>query len=300
MRKGYSGKLFPVVELAKMSRKFLIFCILIPLVYCGEREEAKKQNLKTQEEILGNKYAFLLFEDIETCKVVYKQEHILVQKLQDLRKLLVETKDKIKDASTVKKYLENVKVLKDEIDKETFELPKNEEELIGATKGMLILLYAYPINITASVLHGELQYLDTIGIQHSFPSYERLKFKDLQNFVSFAFEQHNYQLASDILRQVFQMEKFIPSKKLLKSFQTYRENVMKLSNGYLMKTEKFVDKNFVSNLGVVDNKLKLKKKQPDFVTNGKLFNLNIKGDRDNEWFFMTVCKLGQFLPPFFR
>ena len=115
MRKGYSGKLFPVVELAKMSRKFLIFCILIPLAYCGEREEAKR--LKTQEEILGNKYAFLLFEDIETCKVVYKQEHILVQKLQDLRKLLVETKDKIKDVPTVKKYLENVKVLKDEIDK---------------------------------------------------------------------------------------------------------------------------------------------------------------------------------------
>ena len=38
--------------------------------------------MKSQGEILGNRYAFLLFEDNESCKIVYKQEHLLVQKLQ--------------------------------------------------------------------------------------------------------------------------------------------------------------------------------------------------------------------------
>ena len=77
-----------------MYLKFLIpIWFLIPLIQCGEREEQKK--MKSQGEILGNRYAFLLFEDNESCKIVYKQEHLLVQKLQDLRKLLVETKEKL-------------------------------------------------------------------------------------------------------------------------------------------------------------------------------------------------------------
>ena len=77
-----------------MYLKFLIpIWFLIPLIQCGEREEQKK--MKSQGEILGNRYAFLLFEDNESCKIVYKQEHLLVQKLQDLRKLLAETKEKL-------------------------------------------------------------------------------------------------------------------------------------------------------------------------------------------------------------
>lgn len=77
-----------------MYLKFLIpLWFLIPLIQCGEREEQKK--MKSQGEILGNRYAFLLFEDNESCKIVYKQEHLLVQKLQDLRKLLAETKEKL-------------------------------------------------------------------------------------------------------------------------------------------------------------------------------------------------------------
>ena len=131
----------------------------------------------------------------------------------------------------------------DAIEQATIQFPKDEEELIAATKGMVTLLYAYPINITASVLNGDLQYLDTSGFKHTFPAYERLKFKDCLSFVSLAFEQKNFLLASEILKQVFQMEKFIPSKSLLKSFKQFRANVVKMSNGYLMKTEKFVGKN---------------------------------------------------------
>ena len=282
-----------------------IWFFIIPLIHCGEIEDQKK--MKSQEEILGNRYAFLLFEDYESCKVVYKQEHQLVKKLQDLRKLLVETKEKLlaqqkKKISEIdiKTYVEDVKMFNDTIEQETLQFPKDEEELIAATKGMMILFYAYPINITASVLDGHLQYLDSTGFKHTYPSYERLKFKDCQSFISFAYEQHNYQLASEIIKQVFQMEKFIPSKSLLKSFKKFRENVQKLSNGYLMKTGKFVDKNFVGNLAIVDEKLKPKKKQPDFVNNGNIFKMDIKHDRDNEWFFMTICKLGHFLPPYNR
>ena len=131
----------------------------------------------------------------------------------------------------------------DAIEQATIQFPKDEEELIAATKGMVTLLYAYPINITASVLNGDLQYLDTSGFKHTFPAYERLKFKDCLSFISLAFEQKNFLLASEILKQVFQMEKFIPSKSLLKSFKQFRANVVKMSNGYLMKTEKFVGKN---------------------------------------------------------
>ena len=130
----------------------------------------------------------------------------------------------------------------DAIEQATIQFPKDEEELIAATKGMVTLLYAYPINITASV-HGDLQYLDTSGFKHTFPAYERLKFKDCLSFISLAFEQKNFLLASEILKQVFQMEKFIPTKSLLKSFKQFRANVVKMSNGYLMKTEKFVGKN---------------------------------------------------------
>ena len=50
----------------------------------------------------------------------------------------------------------------------------------------------------------------------------------------------------------------------------------------------------------MDDKLKPKKKQPEFVTNGKLFDIKISTDRSNEWFFLSICKLGHFLPPYRR
>ena len=56
----------------------------------------------------------------------------------------------------------------------------------------------------------------------------------------------------------------------------------------------------MANLHLVDDKLLPKKKQPAFVTNGKLFNLKISDDRSNEWFFLSICKLGHFLPPYRR
>ena len=107
---------------------------------------------------------------------------------------------------------------------------------------MLILLYSYPINITASVLDGKLQYEDSVGFVHTFDCYERLNFKDLQQFVQTSIELHNYQLATTILQFIFGMKKYIKSKKLLKIFEKQKQNVIKLSNGYLLKTEKFVGK----------------------------------------------------------
>ena len=138
-----------------------------------------------------------------------------------------------------------MKQIETEIEDNTFEFPKDETELMAATKGMLILLYSYPINITASVLEGKLQYEDSMGFIHTFNSYERLNFKDLQQFVVTSIELHNYQLATTILQFIFRMKKYIKSKKLLKIFEKQKQNVIKLSNGYLLKTEKFVGKYFV-------------------------------------------------------
>ena len=138
-----------------------------------------------------------------------------------------------------------MKQIETEIEDNTFEFPKDETELMAATKGMLILLYSYPINITASVLEGKLQYEDSMGFIHTFNSYERLNFKDLQQFVVTSIELHNYQLATTILQFIFRMKKYIKSKKLLKIFEKQKQNVIKLSNGYLLKTEKFVGKHLV-------------------------------------------------------
>ena len=135
-----------------------------------------------------------------------------------------------------------MKKIQAEIEEQTFEFPKDETELIAATKGMLILIYSYPINITASVLDGKLQYEDSVGFVHTFDCYERLSFKDLQQFVQTSIELHNYQLATTILQFIFRMKKYIKSKKLVKIFEQQKQNVIKLSNGYLLKTEKFVGK----------------------------------------------------------
>ena len=73
-----------------------IFCLILHTVWSSEQTEQSPEKLKTTDEILGNRYAFLLFEDIETCKVVYQQEFILVEKLKKLRKSLMETKENLK------------------------------------------------------------------------------------------------------------------------------------------------------------------------------------------------------------
>ena len=74
-----------------------IFCVISPTVRSGEQSEGAPEKLKTVDENLGNKYAFLLFEDSETCKVVYQQEFVLVEKLKQLRKMLLETKENLKN-----------------------------------------------------------------------------------------------------------------------------------------------------------------------------------------------------------
>ena len=184
-------------------------------------------------------------------------------------------------------------------------------DFYGAIKGMVVLNYAYYLNITAAVLDDKLSYVTHNKEMKEFPTYERLSLVDIEQFAVKAFDTHDYALSIVFVRNLLKLlpkvkdkdfKIFEEMKGMSNRVNIMRENLVKLNNGYLDKTQTFINSNGRVLTYKVDKNLKRKKKQPKFIEDRSIYKANwdIQNQFGPEWLMMQTCQKGKWLTPKYK
>ena len=180
--------------------------------------------------------------------------------------------------------------------------------MYGAIKGMVVLNYAYHLNISAAVLDDKLSYVTHNNEMKKFQTYERLSLADIEQFAVKAFDTNDYALSITFVRNLLKLipkvehedfKRFEEMKGISNRVDRMRENLVKLNNGYIDKTQSFLN-NFCRVLPYkVDKNLKRKKKQPKFIEDRSIYKVKL-GDQNQfgpEWLLMQTCQKGKWFTP---
>ena len=223
---------------------------------------------------------------IENSKLHFKEPLTHYQKHQ-LHKL----------KQNIEYYKNNQQKNQNEFQKLTLEFPITDD-FIGASKGMVVLNYAYDFNVTKGVHEGKLSYINNKGQKEEFQAYEKLTIIDIEQLAKTAFAKKDYEIAITMTRSILE----ILSKKSVKEqkegkkrIKQLTENLIKLNNGYLEKHQTFIGKTYRTSAYMVDKKLKPKRKQPKFIENNQIYKTNYDAAIAKEWVFMKTCQYGKWL-----
>jgi hypothetical protein len=230
-------------------------------------------NGQSERDIANNPYDFHLFENFEVTKIVYQQEFKLIEKLQEIRNILVQRQEKIrkyldlaknshKDSNSVDhpieafglvqrvtlnltelqmdlKQLKPVRKSLSELNETIKDFPTNQD-YDGALKGIVRLQIAYQLNLTALSDKGRVEYKDVHGQTVGFDCYEKLDILDYAAFADKAVRQFRYDTAVAFLREAFLL---LPKttgaheKQHEKQLKKMRSAVIQLNNQHLTKRE---------------------------------------------------------------
>ena len=150
-----------------LSFLFLIYCV---------NGNSEMSNIDAK---LSHKYQFELFENFKLCSEVYKQESKAVDILFQIKSKLKEHKQNLNIIRDSSKSVISLQNLKNELKIhlqirhmiiECYKMIKaiyhpQITDYIGSIKALFVLHYAYGINMTDAVLHGNLTYWNFKSLQ---------------------------------------------------------------------------------------------------------------------------------------
>ena len=155
-----------------------------------------------------------------------------------------------------------------------------------------MLYFAYKFDLPAACKDGKLIFTNHYNQQKVYQAYEHLSIGDLENLASVAFDQGSYDHAIEIITAIMDIQESSNSKhKMSKKMQKLKKNLIQLNNGYLTKHQTFIKDTFRTLPYLVNDKLKPKKKQPEFVKNKKELHENVNAGRNGiEYSLMKTCQ----------
>ena len=139
-----------------------------------------------------------------------------------------------------------------------------------------MLYFAYKFDLPAACKDGKLIFTNHYNQKKVFQAYEHLSIGDLENLASVAFDQGSYDHAIEIINAIMDVQESSPIG-ISKKMQKLKKILIRLNNGYLTKHQTFIKDTFRTLPYLVNNKLKPKKKQPEFVKNKKELHENADG-----------------------
>lgn len=220
--------------------KFMIL-LSLALVNCEENPE----KAVSIDEISGKKYEFGLFENVDGSRKVYQQEENLLYKLKDIRQKLIKVKSDLEkkiDLPNLGNHLEQLKQGVENLNSTselTSDFPTSQDHT-DAVKGIFTLFYAYEYNLTEALLNGNLQFRDALSHWHSISSYEKLDLSDAESMLDLANERQIYGAGVHILSHMLPVAKTMKLKKgnkMMKRLKKKKEDLIKINNGYLQRTQ---------------------------------------------------------------
>ena len=117
-----------------------------------------------------------------------------------------------------------------------------------------------------------------------------MKPNDLVELINYALKRNDYAIAAELCRDLIQINEELKSLSMSK-VKVLAEKIAKLNNMLLVKNKCFMDRNHRMLPYLIDNKLRRKGKQPEFVTNNSVRNLKGLnfGTMGSEWKFTQGC-----------
>merc|ERR1711976_697358 len=312
-----------------MGEQFLERIMILPIIFviiCAPSLISGQ----TQDEIANNPNNFHLFENFELTRALYINETKIVRRLQELRENLIERKknvQKLLDLTREKSTCDNpaealnfvnkipnviktmekltpVKSFFKEMNDLAQEFP-TEQYHKGAVGAIVIVQFAYEIDLTELSENRRIKYVNSDGENIIIDNFEQLTSVDFAGFAQKAMERRLYHVAIDFARESLRLHKskdegvrtMAPGHYEL--LQKIRKDLIQLNNGYLTKKKQVVDREYIIHPYLVDDDLKKKKKQPKFVSEGKLTQVKRMGEHEltADWLFMKVCREGRQKQP---
>ena len=167
--------------------------------------------------------------------------------------------------------------------------------------GLIRLQFAYELDLQQLSDNGKISWRNSDNQTESFDCHERLTSIDFSTLAETAFTQKNVATAIDFAKEALRMVTSKVDEGVrsltdfhLKRLKTMVRDLMKMNNGYLIKREIFLLKDFMVKPYLVNEKLERKKKQPKFVKN-QTYRWGELGDSSfgQDWIFMSVCRHGR-------
>ena len=272
--------------------------LILLLVYISFLMTVKSiASQKSVDEELGSKSQFDLFENIDACKITYLNEKFILQEISDLKKIYTNMKHQIKKSNclllSVKENIENIFHIMSQIIRNiTQKSFANLEDFKSAKKAILMLYYFYNFDLSAACRYGKLSFTIQYNEVKVYQAYEKLSIGDLENLAFVAYDQGSYDVAIKILDAIMDMQQSRNNtENVLKKMQKFKKNLIQLNNGFLTKHQTFIGETFRTLPYLVNNKLKPKKIQPEFVKNKKKLIENSGGGLNGIQFsHMKTCQ----------
>ena len=273
-------------------------CLILLLVYFSLLMTVKStESQKSIDEELGSKSQFDLFENVDACKITYLNEKFILQEISDLKNIYTNVKHQLKKSnsllSSIKENIQNILHIVSQmfrnIRQESF---ANLQDFKSAKRAILMLYYFYNFDLPAACRYGKLIFTNQYNQVKVYQAYEQLSIGDLENLVSIAYDQGSYDLAIEILDTIMVVqESRNNTDNMSKKMQKFKKNLIQLNNGFLTKHQTFIGETFRTLPYLVNNKLKPKKIQPEFVKNKKKLLENSDGGINGiQYSHMKTCQ----------
>ena len=146
--------------------------VFLTLCICCSKSDNESEG--TIDDYLGHRYEFNMFENVEGCASVYRNESKVVNVLSEIKIKLLELKNNYsKTVELIKRKEELLKMKRDfNADKLILESLANDfpiqSDLNGAIKAMFLLHYTHYLNITKAVTEGVLTFSNHFNKEVSF------------------------------------------------------------------------------------------------------------------------------------
>ena len=269
-----------------MLEKCNIFLILIVALASAE-----------EEWIDTNPNAFYVFENVESCLVLFKTEIGLVSKLKDLREQLLSHKALLHKAKHLQQrralLMDTKKTLTDTLTAVNISTYPKEHDFKGAVKAMVILRDTYAYDVVP-LFKGELVYTNAYKETKTYHSEEKLELVDVLGFAERAVDTYLHTTAMVFVREALEYnrhEKKLPkTDKIIKRLNHLRKSLAEFNNKVLIQKRLAIGAHHTIFPYLVDKNLNRKAQQREI----KWEMLNMEHPPVADSMFRQTCSLGQF------
>ena len=273
--------------------------------------------------------AFLRFEHHELSKETFINEQKLVQSLKNVRKMLEERRNMIKQfsakilgrnfdsteskvhdtisafslikrgalilpsiRSSLKRDFDLFPQILKSINETCSDFPDSKDHN-GAVKGMVMLHETYEFFLD-STTEGKISYISSDRAYTEFQGREKLDIDDLYLMSEKAKTQLLYDVGIEFLRAGFNLaDKVKPTNSTLKKMKNLRKQLVHMNNQHLLKWEKMVGPNYKVLPYLVDKNLYYKEHQPQSLM-VNVRKIEIENEYQRDFCFKQVCRSGLF------